>query len=65
MGADFDLRFGKEEDRWVGEIWYDHALWWQLAFAPGGAVPVSTGQAKYHTIVTPDFAQGFFLFRIR
>lgn len=65
MDTDFGVRFAHENDLLVGEIWYDHALLWQFSFAPTGAMPVSTNQAKYQTVITPEFTNGFFLFHMK
>lgn len=65
MGADFDFRVAKVQDQIVSEIWYDHHLFWCIAFSPSGAVPVSTNSAKYQTVITPFFHNGFFELHIK
>lgn len=65
MGADFDIRLTKVEDHVVSEIWFDHTLFWRIAFSPSGAMPVTTNSAKYQTVITPSFEHGFFLFNVK
>lgn len=63
---DLDVRFSLNDAQWTTEIWYDHGLLWQVAVCCDGVVPVSAGNnAKYRTLIVPEFENGFFLLNIK
>lgn len=62
---DIDVHFAANKEQWVTEVWYEHNLLWQIAVCYDGVVPASTNQAKYRTLVVPEFEDGFFGFKIR
>lgn len=62
---DVDFHFTATQEQWISEIWYDHNLFWQITFCPDGVIPVSTNNAKYRTLIVPDFENGLFTLSIR
>lgn len=65
MGMEFDLRFAKVEENYVSEFWYEHRLYWRVAFSPSGAIPAAANSPQYQTVISPAFEDGFFLLRVQ
>lgn len=65
LAMNFDVHFESVEDQFIGEVWCDQALFWCFAISPTEAVPVSTNSAKFHTLITPEVEDGFFIFRVQ
>lgn len=60
-----DVRFSINGQEWVTELWCDRSLLWQAAVCCGGAVPaLAGGEAKYRTLIVPEFENGLFLLHI-
>ncbi|WP_110955658.1 hypothetical protein [Anaerosinus massiliensis] len=65
FAMDFDVHFETMEDNFIGEVWYDNALFWRFALSPTGALPTSSNTAYFHTVITPEIEDGFFIFRVQ
>ncbi|MDF2565095.1 MAG: hypothetical protein K0Q53_1490 [Massilibacillus sp.] len=65
LAMNFDVHFETIEDNFIGELWCDQTLFWRFAISPTEAVPVSTSAAKFHTLLTPEVEDGFFIFRVQ
>lgn len=65
LAMEFDIRFGAQQENFVGELWYEDALVWRMALLPGGVVPVMGNNNRFNMVIVPDIEDGFFLFRVQ
>lgn len=65
LAMNFDVHFETIEDHFIGEVWCDQTLFWRFAISPAEAIPASASGAKFHTLITPEVEDGFFIFRVQ